>query len=330
MSPLFRARTPKNRYLIEPDHLPLLVWFGLSCVLALLSMAAPEFGRTLRGGVLGVLAPFVDVVQTPMRVAAGGAEKIADLGAMQKELERLRSENTKLESWYHTAQRLQAENEQLRESAKRIDDPKASFVTARVVMDQDQAYLRTALIAAGRANGVTPGQAVLDGDALIGRVLEVSDHVARLLLVTDVSSRIPVMVEKTGQRAILAGTNHNTPELRYVPEDALIANGDRVVTSGHGGVFPPYLPVGVVKRDEKTKTYKVILFSDLGALDLVRIVNYRLKIDLPVPRRERTAPAVMTDLEGNKDDEEKPAKPQTDEPAAEAAATATDDAEEAQ
>lgn len=328
MSPLFRARTPKNRYLIEPDHLPLLVWFGVSCVLALLSLAAPEFGRTLRGGVLGILAPFVDVVQAPMRAAAGGAETIADLSAMQKELARLRAENEKLESWYHTAQRLQAENEQLRESAKRIDDPQASFVTARVVMDQDQAYLRTALIAAGRANGVTPGQAVLDGDALIGRVLEVSDQVARLLFVTDVSSRIPVMIEKTGQRAILAGTNHNFPELRYVPEDALIANGDRVVTSGHGGVFPPYLPVGVVKRDDDTKAYKVILFSDLGALDLVRIVNYHLKIDLPVIRKERTAPAIMTDLDGNKAPAAREAEEKTDVAAEDA--PASEEAEDAQ
>lgn len=308
MSPLFRARTPKNRYLIEPEHLPVLAWLALSFVLTILSTAAPEFGRTLKGGTLAIIAPLMEAVQAPVRAVTGGAASVAEMTDLKTEVAALRDDNHRLMSWYHEARRLQAENARLRATANRVDDPKATFVTARVVMDQDQAYLRTALIAAGSSNGVTAGQAVIDGDALIGRVLETSSHVARLMLVTDASSRIPVMIEQTGLRAILAGTNEDEPELQYVPDDADLKDGARVVTSGHGGIFPPYLPVGVVRRDED-KRYRVILFSDLSALDLVRIVNYRLTIDLPVKREEKTAPAVKADLPGNepKTQDEQPA-----------------------
>lgn len=300
MSPLFRARTPKSRFLLEPEHLSALVWLALSLALAIISMAAPEFGRTIKSGILSFITPVVDIIQAPVRALSGGASGIAEMTKLRSEASKLRADNDRLMAWYHAAKRLEAENAQLRESARRIDDPKATFVTARVVMDQDQAYLRTALIAAGRKEGIEPGQAVLDGNALIGRVLETSDKAARLLLVSDASSRIPVMIEETGQRAILAGTNKDTPELQFVPGDVRIADGARVVTSGHGGIFPPYLPVGVVKRADKD--YKVILFADLAALDLVRIVNYRLTIDLPVAR-SKSAPAQMTDLPGNKKEE---------------------------
>lgn len=306
MSPLFRTRTPKSRFLLEPEHLSALLWLAASFLLCVINVLAPEFGRSMKGGILSVITPVVDVAQAPVRALSGGASDIAQMAALRSEAEKLRAENDRLMAWYHAAKRLEAENAQLRESARRIDDPAATFVTARVVMDQDQAYLRTALIAAGGNEGIAPGQAVLDGNALVGRVLEVSDNASRLLLLSDASSRIPVMIEETGQRAILAGTNKNTPELQFVPDGTAITDGARVVTSGHGGIFPPYLPVGVVKRGEGKK-YKVILFADLAALDLVRIVNYRLTIDLPVARAA-DAPAQMTDLPGNKKEEDETEK----------------------
>lgn len=315
MSPLFRARTPKSRYIIEPDHLPVLAWLGVSFVLAMISTAAPQFGQSMKNGVLTFIAPVIEVVEAPLRGLGQGIENITQWARMKSELEELQADNERLMGWYHKAQRLEAENAQLRRNAKRVDDPVQSFVTARVVMDQDQAYLRTALIAAGSTNGVESGQAVLAKQALAGRVLEVSEHVARLLLVTDASSRIPVMVENTGQRAIMAGTNSSAPDLLYVPEDEILVDGARIVTSGHGGVFPPYIPVGVVKTG-KDKTYKVILFADLDALDLVRIVNYELQIDLPVARSQRSAPAQMTDLPGNKKEEDIIKEPATNEDAA--------------
>lgn len=316
MSPLFRARTVKNRYMIEPDHLPVLIWLGVSFVLALLSSAIPDLGRSMRSGVLTVLAPVIEVVEAPFKAVGGGIHTVGEWAGMKNELDELRTENERLMGWYHKAKRLEAENAQLRKSAQRVDDPVKSFVTARVVMDQEQAYLRTALIAAGRKHGVMAGQAVLAKQALAGRVLESSGNVARLLLVTDASSRIPVMIEETGQRAIMAGNNTSEPELMYVPEGEILTEGARIVTSGHGGVFPPYIPVGVVKTDEAGR-YKVVLFADLDALDLVRIVNYALKIDLPVDRTERSAPAQLTNIPGSAQEFEE----KEEEPAAEAAPT---------
>lgn len=298
MSPLFRARTHKSRYIIEPDHLPLLAWFGVSFVLAVMSTAVPDFGRSMKTGVLTVMAPVIEIVETPFKAIGDGFRGIGQWAMMKGEMEKLREENERLTGWYHKAKRLEAENTQLRKSAQRVDDPVQSFVTARVVMDQEQAYLRTALIAAGRKHGVLPEQAVLAKQALAGRVLESSDNVARLMLVTDASSRIPVMIEETGQRAIMAGNNTSEPELLYVPDNEVLTTGARIVTSGHGGMFPPYIPVGVIKKGEDSR-YRVVLFADLDALDLVRVVNYALKIDLPIEREVRSAPAKLTNIPGS-------------------------------
>lgn len=285
MSPLFRARTPKTRYMVEPDHLAPMAWVGVSCLILLISLVVPDFGRSARLGFIDMMGPVLSMAEAPYRAIRDHAHHTEGMRAMQRELDALRAENARLSSWYHVAQRLYAENAQLRLSARRVRDPDQSYVTARVLMDQQQPYLRTVLVAAGRDDGVMTGQAVLVGDALVGRVQDVSGSAARLMLITDASSRIPVMVERTGVRAILAGRNSDTPHLVFLPVDADIMAGDRVVTSGHGGVFPPYIPVGTVSAIGRDKAdASVALYADLSTLDLVRIVDYSLRIDLPLAR----------------------------------------------
>src|SRR4029077_2184983 len=125
-------------------------------------------------------------------------------------------------------------------------EPAATYLTARVVADSGGAYVRSVMVYAGSENGVARGQAAVTGDALGGRVAEVGSRAARGLLVTDLNLRVPVIVEGSQQRALLSGDNSERPYLRYLDTGAVIRIGDRIVTSGQGGVFPPGLPVGVV------------------------------------------------------------------------------------
>src|SRR5436853_3534251 len=105
------------------------------------------------------------------------------------------------------ALRLSVENVELRDLAKLVPEPAISFVTARVIADSGGAYARNVMVNAGRDNGVTRGQAAITGEGLVGRVAEVGSRAARVLLITDLDSRVPVIVDGTGQRAILAGDN---------------------------------------------------------------------------------------------------------------------------
>src|SRR5262249_48700346 len=155
-------------------------------------------------------------------------------------------ENERLLNWQQTALKLASENRRLRELLKLTPDPAATFITARVIASSGGAYVRSLMVRAGSANGVARGQAAVAGEGLVGRVSEVGSRAARVILVTDLNSRVPVVVEGSQQRAMLTGDNSERPFLRYLDTSAQLKVGDRVVTSGQGGVFPPGLPVGVV------------------------------------------------------------------------------------
>jgi rod shape-determining protein MreC len=137
------------------------------------------------------------------------------------------------------------------------------------------------MVNAGRDNGVARGQAAMTGEGLVGRVSEVGSRAARILLITDLNSRVPVVVDGTRQRAILAGDNSARPSLRYA-DSGTIRTGDRIVTSGQGGVFPPGLPVGVVGSVDSEGIW-VEPYSALSRVDYLRLVDYGLAEALPNP-----------------------------------------------
>jgi rod shape-determining protein MreC len=138
------------------------------------------------------------------------------------------------------------------------------------------------MVNAGRDNGVARGQAALAREGLVGRVAEVGSRAARILLITDLNSRVPVVVDGTHRRAILAGDNAARPSLRYADTGGTMRIGDRIVTSGQGGVFPPGLPVGVVVSAD-SEGARVEPYAALSRVDCLRLVDYGLAEALPNP-----------------------------------------------
>ena len=171
---------------------------------------------------------------------------------------------------------LQTENNGLRDLLRYKAEPGASYISARVIADTGGPFVRGLIVTAGKLDGVREGMAAMTGDGLIGRVVEAGDWSSRVLLITDFNSRIPVMVEGSGERAVLAGDNTAEPKLLYLPQDIVLNAGSRVVTSGHGGVFPPNLPIGIV-RETGPNSYNLIAAADLGRINYVRLVDFNLK-----------------------------------------------------
>jgi rod shape-determining protein MreC len=114
---------------------------------------------------------------------------------------------------------------------------------------------------------------------LVGRIAEVGDRASRVLLLTDLNSRIPVTLQGSHERAILAGDNSPRPLLAYLAPNAKPEVGERVVTSGDGGVFPPGIPVGVIVS--VGGQVRVATSSDLSVIDYVKIVDFGLSGMLP-------------------------------------------------
>ncbi len=278
---MFRKNSSNARYRVDPDHFSMIGWLAVSFVLLALSMMMPQFASQSRSTVLNTIGPFVYVVSVPFQAIGSSASSVAEIAQMRRENERLREENNLLLAWYHKAQKLESENNKLNALNHRIEESPTEFVTARIIMDQDQAFRKTALLAAGKKHNVQADQAVLSEYALIGRIIEAGQSVSRVLLLTDANSRVPVMIEATNQRAILSGKNDDTPELLYIPRDVQLIKGQRIVTSGHGGLFPPNIPIGVVEGTEQDK-YDVRLFANFDRLNLVRVANYNINIALPI------------------------------------------------
>ena len=142
-------------------------------------------------------------------------------------------------------------------------------------LSEGGAFVRTVLINAGERNGIEKGQAAVTGDGLAGRIAEVGQRSARVLLLTDINSRVPEVVGNVRDRAVMAGDNANAPELLYLGPTAKVKIGDRVNTSGQGGVFPPGLPIGVVSSVSE-KGIRVKPFVDWSHMEVLRIVDYEM------------------------------------------------------
>jgi rod shape-determining protein MreC len=223
---------------------------------------------------LDLASPALEAIARPVAAANRAIADLKEFASLREENARLREENSRLLAWQTAARRLENENDRLRELAHFREGPEASFITARVVGDSVSAYVRGALLNVGRKAGVTPGQAVVTGEGLAGRIAEVGDNSARVLFVTDVNSRLPVQVERTRERAILAGNNSALLRLTLMQGMASVQPGDRIVTSGSGGSFPIGIPVGEVVRGGNEGSIRVRPFADFARLEFVRVVDY--------------------------------------------------------
>lgn len=244
----------------------------IAFALLILTLSNARFVSEAKIAMTDIVSPVLSGFVQPIRNISQAVGSISGVTALRAENTQLRSENIRLKEWYQTALMLQAENQSLQELLNLQVNPAHKYVTARVISDTNNTYVKTTLIAIGQDKGVKKNQAVLAGNGMIGRVVEVGKNASRVLLLTDINSRIPIIIEGTSQRSILAGNNSKFPELKHLPKDIGVIEGARVITSGHGGVFPAGLPIGrIVKRSKNT--FIVQIFADMDKVNYVRIVD---------------------------------------------------------
>jgi rod shape-determining protein MreC len=275
--------------------LPLLI--AASFGLMLLGKADTVIAERARTALADLIVPVYDVLSRPIGAVHDAVDAIRGLAALHTENARLREENARLRRWHDVAMALEAENLALRAVLNAPAEPTPGFLTARVVADTGTVYARSVLLSTGPRHQVRKGQVALDQNGLVGRVSEVGTRSARILLVTDINSRIPVEIERTRARAILAGTNGPAPRLQHMTDQQPPAPGDRVVTSAQAGAFPAGLPVGTV-RTGQGGVLEVELAADLNRLAFVRLHDFGLTGILPpeqvarpeAPPRRRQSP----------------------------------------
>jgi rod shape-determining protein MreC len=231
--------------------------------------------------VVDAFVPLLDAIARPVATANQAFDRVNEIVHVHAENARLREENARLLQWQSVARKLEAENQSLRDILRFAPEAPVSFASARVVGHGGGSFLRAVLVTAGARDGVAKGQAAATGDGLAGRVTEVGERSARVLLITDINSHVPVILENSRDPAVLAGDNSARPRLLYLLQTAKPQVGERVVTSGVGGVFPPGLPVGVIVSTGENGV-RVQPFVDLDRLEHLRLIEYGLGGSLPV------------------------------------------------
>ncbi len=237
-----------------------------------------------------------------------GESLLARLGAMwnaSARVEQLERENRDLQVWRAMAERL-AERNARYESLLRMPPDAfgqgadiAHSVAAQLVLDSGGPFTRTLVANAGGDHGVRVGYIAVNENGLVGRVVSVGRRSARVLMLDDYNSRIPVMGEASRVRAVLAGQATQPPDLLTRPFEVQaprldfivgaqsLREGEQVVTSGDGGLYPRGLPVGVAHR-ANDGAWRVALAASRRPIDFVRLIPF---VGAPLPEDEPVADA---------------------------------------
>lgn len=266
------------RQVVSKLTLPVLI--AASFALLLVGKADTMLADRARVALLDSLAPVYVVLSQPLSRVRAAVNDVVSLWNIRADNAQLRAENDRLRQWQSTALALDAENRRLKAELHWVPDPATAYVTARVVADAGGIYAKAVLLAVGPNHFIRRGEIALDENGLVGRVTDVGARTARVLLITDLNSRIPVMLEQSRGRAILAGTNGPTPRLLYWSDGSPPRDGERVVTSAEADAFPAGLPIGTVHYSA-TNVPEVVPAANLDRLEMIRIFDYGLQAVVP-------------------------------------------------
>jgi rod shape-determining protein MreC len=238
-----------------------------------------------------VLAPVGDVLAAPGRWTGQGVDTLSGYFAAGSQNAELKAQLREMKQWRDVAIALKDENARYRTLLGLKTDPPIPMVAARIVTDSRGPFADTRLANTGSERGVKVGNPVMSENGLVGRIIGVTNGASRVLLLTDIASRTPVMIDRTNARAILTGDGGPNPRLDYLRGHDPIREGDRLLTSGDGGVVPRGLPVGTAVKGLDGR-WRVVLASDKAPIDYVRIllfedftqvVNQKALAETPVP-----------------------------------------------
>lgn len=269
--------------------LGLIIFISLA-LLVLWRTDNPRLER-VRMSIIDRLAPSMAWVNDPIDFAWHVGRDYREFIDVYEQNRVLRREIQSLRTWRERARLLEEENAQLRALNNVRLPPRTTFVAGDVIADSGGPFREAVLVNAGRNDQIEDGAAAVDGHGLVGRVVGAGERASRLLLLTDFSSRVPVIVQPGARRAVLAGDGTALPRLEFLDGSDRVHPGDLVETTGDGGVFPPDLPVGNVVATP-SGGWRVALLADYARLEFVRLLRYEpdTLIDRPgglvLPRRE--------------------------------------------
>ena len=228
----------------------------------------------LRMEITDRVIPNFSAITAPVTAAVNILRSARSYTRIYQQNQELRRELQQMKAWKEAALQREQENARLLDLNNVRLDPKFTKITGVVLADSGSPFRQTVLLNVGRRDGIVDGWAAIDGIGLVGRIAGVGERTSRVILLTDTSSRIAVSIESNGQRAMIVGDNTSRPPLEFLEAPETVRPGDRVVTSGDGGVFPSGLFVGQVTQTQSGRL-RVRLAADMQRLEFLRVVRHQ-------------------------------------------------------
>ena len=265
-----------------------------------LAIAIAFVGRTqasifdsARAKLSDLTAPALLEVRAPLVALEDWVESLGTIFSVYRENLELKRENAELRRWQEVALSLENRVKRYEQLLNAVPEGLMPSITARVIGESNRPFVKTMILNAGTEHGVRKGQAVADDRGLIGRIYLTGERTSWVILLTDLSSRVPVVIESSQRRAILAGDNTPMPSLDLdlaggTATAETAKAGDRVLSTGDGGLLPAGVPVGVIVKDGDD--LRVSLFA-ASAGDYVRVLEYGLPP--PPSAAGNSAPAAL-------------------------------------
>ena len=245
-----------------------LVLIGISI---LWRIDSPRVER-IRAQLVDRVVPSFEWALVPVTKTVDMVENFQSYSRIYEQNQELRRELRQMQAWKEAALQLEQKNAKLLDLNNVRLDPKYTYVTGVVMADSGSPFRQSVLLNVGARDGIVDGWATMDGIGLVGRISGLGENTARVVLLTDSNSRLPVTIQPSGQRAILSGDNTARPPLEFIESLELVRPGDRVVSSGDGGVFPSGLVIGQVALGADRRL-RVVLAADYERLDYLRVLR---------------------------------------------------------
>lgn len=248
----------------------LLVLFLLG-IFILWRIDSPRVER-FRANLVDRFVPSFEWALVPVTKVASMIEGFQSYNRIYEQNQELKRELRQMQAWKEAALQLEQKNAKLLDLNNVRIDPKLTYVTGVVLADNGSPFRQSVLLNVGERDGIIDGWATMDGIGLVGRISGVGRNTSRVIMLTDSNSRIPVTIQPSGQRAMLSGDNSATPPIEFIESPELVRPGDRVVSSGDGGIFPAGLLVGQVAMGADRRL-RVRLSADYERLNFLRVLR---------------------------------------------------------
>ena len=246
----------------------LLGLFGLFVLWRIDSPRVEKF----RALVIDTFVPSFEWILRPMTSVVKLAQDYQSYEKLLEQNKELRRELQQMKSWREAALQLEQENARLLDLNQLRVDSKLTHVSGIVVADSGSPFRQSVLLNIGSRDGIQDGWAAMDGLGLVGRISGVGSSTSRVILLTDNASQIPVIIQPSGQHAILMGDNSYAPPVEFIENVDLVRPGDRIVTSGEGGVLPAGLLIGTLALDPNNRL-RARLAADYERLEFLKVLR---------------------------------------------------------